>query len=428
MPAETNIRVDLFLIYPAICATFAVWLLLIISMHKKNKLMTVNGNSWNAILHIYSDWKWTGPSEPILSLCKGLQNKHHNITLACYPPLPNHNNRNLLSEAQKAGINTIPLIKTHYPWSFITDALGNIKKFRSYLNRNPVDIIHSHTFRDHELALRISQGLDPRPLCIWTNHEGTPLPACPRTKDIMENYTDGYLTLSPKLLAIDQTIYNLPAHKTGFLEGTVDLDKFIPSPPSSNVMTELGLTENTIIAGIVARVQRHRRFDILLEAVRIVVTQLPEFRLLVIGRGTHIKELAIEPAQRMGLDKHIIFTGYRTPDYVAILNSLDFGIYLVPGSDGSCRAVREIMALGKPLIVADRGILPELIDNGINGLVVEDTPAKLANAILELARNKSLIKQFGGQARTKALTHFSLESQITKLELFYQNLLKGTPK
>jgi glycosyltransferase involved in cell wall biosynthesis len=184
----------------------------------------------------------------------------------------------------------------------------------------------------------------------------------------------------------------------------------------------LGLSKNDVIAGIVARVQPHRRFDILLKAVRLVVQELPSFKLIIIGRGTHRKRIAIEPAHQMGLTQHIIFTGYRTDDYVDILGALDFGIYLVPGSDGSCRAVREMMAMAKPVIVSTKGILPEIIEDGTTGLVIEDTSENLAQAILKLAQNHSLTRQLGENARAKALKDFSPESQVVKLEDFYSGL------
>jgi hypothetical protein len=54
------------------------------------------------ILHLFSDWKWTGPSEPMLNLCKALEGKGHDVTLAYRkPPLPVENSleRRVLEEA-----------------------------------------------------------------------------------------------------------------------------------------------------------------------------------------------------------------------------------------------------------------------------------------------------------------------------------------
>ncbi len=49
--------------------------------------------------------------------------------------------------------------------------------------------------------------------------------------------------------------------------------------------------------------------------------------------------------------------------------------------------LREAMAMGKPVIVGNRGMLPELVDHGVSGLVVDDTPELLAEVALQLLRH-----------------------------------------
>jgi len=125
----------------------------------------------------------------------------------------------------------------------------------------------------------------------------------------------------------------------------------------------------------------------------------------------------------MGIRTNLIFTGYQREDFCETLSCLNFKIFLVPGSDGSCRAVREAMALGKPVIVAKRGILPELIEDKVNGLVIEDTPENLAKAIMFMVENPELCKKMGRNARTKALELFNLEKQAAKIENIYKKIL-----
>ncbi len=378
------------------------------------------------VLHIFSDWKWTGPAEPVLNLCVGLHQGGHNVTLACYPPPGYYKGRSLSAEAQKHGLNLLYLDRDKKSLAVISDGLSSIRKLRSWLNRELIDIVHTHRLRDQVMIGLVTKGLKRKPLRLWSNHQGLPLR---RRKDIsyaLKNYTDGYITLSPELLSGDQAFVRLPSEATCYLEGSVNIERFKPIEAKEELRVKLELPKDAIIGGIVARMQRHRRFNILLEAVKLVVEHLPQFRLIVIGRGTHRKEVAIEPAQRMGLARHVIFGGYHTTDYVEMLAAFDFGIFLVPGSDGSCRAVREMMAMGKPVIVAKRGILSEIVDDGVTGFVVKDTPENLAQAILKLVKDRSLINKLGENARDKALNDFALERQVEKLEGFYRRLLSRT--
>lgn len=378
------------------------------------------------VLHILSDWKWTGPAEPVLNLCLGLKQRGCAVTLACYPTPGYYKGRSLSAEAQKHGLNLLHLDRNKKTFAIISDGLSSIRKLRSWLRRETVDIVHTHRLRDQVMIGLVTKGVKGRPLRIWSNHKGLPMRRRKDTSYTLKNYTDGYITLSPKLLSLDQSFSRLPVERLLSLDGAVNLERFRPIEAKEELRVKLGLPKDVIIGGIVARMQRHRRFDVLLKAVKLVVEHLPQFRLIVIGRGTHRKEVAIEPAQRMGLAKHVIFSGYHTTDYVEMLAAFDFGIFLVPGSDGSCRAVREMMAMGKPVLVAQRGILPEIIEDGMSGLVINDNSENLAQAILKLARDKLLIEKLGKNARDKAIKDFNLERQAERLEGFYRRLLSRT--
>ena len=144
----------------------------------------------------------------------------------------------------------------------------------------------------------------------------------------------------------------------------------------NKVRSKYGIDQLDPLIGIVARVQPHRRFEIFLKAIQMVVSEIPQLKVFIIGRGTHIQEVAIKPAQEMGLSDNIFFTGYQLHGYPEMLAALDVKVFLVPGSDGSCRAVREAMAMGKPVVVANRGMLPEIVEDGVNGLVVDDSSGK----------------------------------------------------
>jgi glycosyltransferase involved in cell wall biosynthesis len=81
------------------------------------------------------------------------------------------------------------------------------------------------------------------------------------------------------------------------------------------------------------------------------------------------------------------------------------------------------MAMGIPVIAANRGMLPEIVDNNINGLIIEDTPENLADAILTLTRDENLRRKLGEASLNKALEKFSLEAMTTQVEKVYEELL-----
>jgi glycosyltransferase involved in cell wall biosynthesis len=178
-----------------------------------------------------------------------------------------------------------------------------------------------------------------------------------------------------------------------------------------------------VVAGLVARIQRHRRFDLLLEAFAAARARAPQLRLVLVGRGTHQAELVEEPIRRLGLERQVVLAGYREgARYDALLSGLDLGLFLVPGSDGSCRAARELAAAGLALIVSPRPPLPEIVTPGRNGLVVEESVAALSGALVELASDRQRLKALGEGSRRLAEQSFSLARQASRIEGIYERL------
>jgi glycosyltransferase involved in cell wall biosynthesis len=174
---------------------------------------------------------------------------------------------------------------------------------------------------------------------------------------------------------------------------------------------------------MVARFQKYRRTEVFLEAVQTIAKEFPTVKVLLVGRSGQIQKSVIKPMKQLGVEKWIILAGYRTEDYLDTLACMDIFLFLMAGSDGTARALREAMAMGKPVIVADRGMLPELVENGMSGFVVKDTPELLAEAALQLLRHPEMRKAMGEAAREKAHREFRLDRQVEAVEKFYKEMI-----
>ena len=152
-----------------------------------------------------------------------------------------------------------------------------------------------------------------------------------------------------------------------------------------------------------ARVQPQRRFDLLLDAAERAARDCPRFRLVVIGRGSKLEATAREPARKRGLlDRVVFFPGYfEGADYVDVLRSLDVKLFLVPGTDGTARAVREALACGLPVLTTRRGMLPELVRDGVSGRVLDETPEAFAR---RWSPSRASPRRGGAWARPRART------------------------
>jgi glycosyltransferase involved in cell wall biosynthesis len=136
---------------------------------------------------------------------------------------------------------------------------------------------------------------------------------------------------------------------------------------------------------------------------------------LIVGRGTHIDTLARQPVKRRGLTQNVIFTGYRRQDYPEVLNLFDYKVFLTPGSDGACRAVREALACGKPVVAARRGILAELIEDGKTGILVDLQTADLTRAMTTMATENDFRSRCSRAARSYAERILNPDTYVKKV-------------
>lgn len=374
------------------------------------------------VLHLYSDWKWTGAAEPTLDLCLELRKKGCRTILACRQPPPDATSA-LATKAAAAGLEPVTAFRFNKRPNVIDNG-ADIVRLQNLIERESIDLLHVHTSHDHLLGGLASRWRKGRPPVIRTNHRGAAFPADPGSRLLLESMTDGYLSHSATALDADLAAFHLDRKKCLAVSPGMRLDRYLSFAPDSSARVQYAVGEERIVVGIVARVQRHRRFDVLLEGFARARKRDPRLLLVVVGRGTHREEVAVQPAQRMGIDGNVLFTGYVADRYEATVAMFDIMIFLVPGSDGTCRALREGMALGRPVIAARRGMIPEIVGvDGECGALIDDTPEKIAEAMLRIAADPVLRRTMGERARARAAARFSIEREADAVLALYRRVL-----
>lgn len=377
------------------------------------------------ILHLYSDWKWTGPAEPVLQMCQAMQERGHEVLIA------HSSSAQEETEPRSVG-KKVAEFGLRGTREFALDRYLNIKKtfrdFRTlprFLREQKFDIVHMHLDHDHAeggfCARRLGRAA---PVLVRTLHKRDVLPKTFLYRWLLRRYTDGWLHFTEGFRQEYNRRFNLPPERTAVQPMTVDLEKFKPGQAWKDIRGEFGVGPDTPLIGIVGRYQKYRRMDIFMEAASRVLKQVPEARFVVIGRSSQIKKSVIEPAERLGIRGSVIMAGYRREDYADSIAALDIFSLLMPGFDGTARAVREAMALAKPCVVPDFGMLPDIVPHGKAGLVVRrDDPESLAAGWLELLRNRELRLRLGEGARKDAEERFRIGLVGPVLEEFYGRLL-----
>ncbi len=373
------------------------------------------------ILHLTSDWKWTGPAAPMLELLLGQRARGHEVALACPAPPPGVG-ASVLERARAVGADPVHELSRGRGLRWGRDA-AEARFLADLIERCDFRVIHTWHTRDHLLALRAaSTRRRSGATQLVRSYKGSgAIPPAPWNRWLFGPGTDGMLCVSQRALRANVRLRG--GRPIAYAFGAVDLERFRPAPPDARIRASLSLEAEHRVVGIVARAQRHRRFDLLLEAMARLAKADDRARLVVIGRGTHIRETAHGPAERLGLSDRVVFAGYRSDDYVDTLRALDVFTLLVPGSDGGCRALLEAAACGLPAVTTGRGALPEIVLDGETGVVAAEEPDALAAAWGRLLADPALRGRLGAAARRRAQSAFSRERLADAVDALYRAAL-----
>ena len=378
------------------------------------------------ILHLYSDWKWTGPAEPVLQMCQSLQARGHEVLIACCAQARENYSESVGLKVREMGLRgttAFALDRYLHPGPTWRD----FRTLPGFLRREQFDVVHTHLDHDHIEGALCARWLGRAgPLLVRTLHRREVVPGHVGYRLLLRRLTDGCLTFTEGFRAEYVRRFRLPPDRVAVQPMTIDLERFRPDKPWRDMRAEFNVAADVPVIGVVGRFQKYRKMDVFLEAARRVLQTAPEARFFVIGRSGKMQKTVVEPAARLGISDKVILAGYRTDDYADLMASLDVFTLLMPGFDGTARAVREAMALGKPCVVSDFGMLPDIVPHERAGLIVRrDDPAALAQAWLALIRDPDRRRRFGLGARREAEARFRIDQVGPVLEQFYARLLAG---
>lgn len=378
-------------------------------------------------LHLFSNYKWTGPAEPAVTLVAGLRAAGVEALLRSSGTRPRGAVDFLRAHATERGVPPVLDLHLgkHRRWLRDTQ---DARRLAALLVEERHDLVHTHQVNDMRIAARACrrlarQGVQPPPL-VRTVYDTDPTLFGTHQGRLVARHAAAVLVFSTRM-ARHLVACGVNEDRLARIDTCVDLERFSPSRELPDLRGEYGFESGDFLAGIVARVQPQRRFDLLLDMAEQVVAQHPRFKLLIIGRGSHLDEVARDPARARGLlDRVVYFPGYLSGDrYVALLRCLDVKLFLVPGTDGTARAVREALALGLPVLCTRRGMLEELVQDGVTGFLCDETPAAFADAVSRLARDHAQRARLGQAAATYARAHFALGTQVRQVVEVYERLL-----
>jgi glycosyltransferase involved in cell wall biosynthesis len=181
--------------------------------------------------------------------------------------------------------------------------------------------------------------------------------------------------------------------------------------------TELGVSDDTTLIGIVARLVPVKNISLFLKAAASVAEQNPNVCFVIVGDGECRAELEVQ-VQALELTKYVRFLGYRR-DLPRIYADLDI-VTLTSLNEGLPVSLIEAMASGCVTVSTRVGGVPDLIEEGKTGfLVPSENCSALAAVLTDLLANREQWASIGEAARSFATRRFHIDRLVADIERLY---------
>jgi glycosyltransferase involved in cell wall biosynthesis len=370
------------------------------------------------VLHIISDWKWTGPAEPVVSLCEALYQEGVDVRIAYRKTPIDFPERTIEKEVKKRRIPFYEGFKLNRYFS-IGDWIHDICKIGAYCKKEKIEICHTHLSHDHVLSFLSLYFRKNRPLIVRTDHKRDGLEKG-FLSSLLVRRTDGIVTYSERIKRWDMERFGISEEKIFVIPPGLNMKV----GPLVDVRDQLGLKVGDKVIGVIGRLKVDRGYEIILKAYKIVKKSFPNAKVVIMGRSSQMEKSVLKPISELGVKDGVILAGYRIDDYYSVIDSFDIFVMMRAGTDGSARALREVMAMGKPAIVSEMGMLPEIVKDGETGFVVPVDEKALAEKMVILLRNERLRKEMGEKAKKYAESNWNYRNSARMLISFYEKLLK----
>ena len=175
--------------------------------------------------------------------------------------------------------------------------------------------------------------------------------------------------------------------------------------------------DDAAIVGVVGRLELEKGHPTLLEAWPRVLDRVPNAYLLIVGEGSRLDALR-GIVRDLGVERHVIFTG-RRDDIPAVTAAFDVAV-LPSYREAQGLSILEAMAMSRPVVASNVGGIPEMIESGVNGLLVPpQDPAALADAIVRLLVDHPFADTLGRAGHDTVHDRFCIQLMVNAVQELY---------
>lgn len=365
------------------------------------------------ILELESSMNWGGQEERLLREMTWLEKHGHRAILAC--PASSA----VFQRAADAGLDVRPVsMRMNFD-------LPGFLRLAALVRRKKPDVIHARSSKDAWFSLWFHQCGIP---VVRSRHITLP-PQLPFRRKLIYRHGCRRLIASAGFIADNmREVIGIPADRVDVIGECVDPGEFHPGDGTA-FRREFGIEPGAPLFAVVGMLRGEKGQMTFVRAAREVLRQRPDVRFAIVGGNARSTSLENDIKKFLQAEVSgfpvppVIMTGFRG-DIPVVMRAMD--CLVVPSlKDAQTLVIPQAFATGKPVIGSRVGGIPELLEDGVNGLLFEPKNHQaLAEAMLKIVADPPLARRFGQAGRDLALRELTATHKMTQLLTTYRRAIR----
>lgn len=369
------------------------------------------------VLEFVNSFHIGGTERQFVALVRGLAEGGHEVHVGCL------RNRGQFRGELPPGL---PVREYSIPSLKSATAARRVLELARYLRRHRIEVVHATNLYANVFAVAAARlAGTPVVLASVVDLGHTWTPTLERAQRLVCRLADGVVV---NALAVGRRLREegWAPDRLHVIYNGIEVRERPSGPGGMRFREELGIPAGAPLVGVVSRLSAWKGVEHFVDAAALVARDHPEAWFLVVGGPNVGQEPYVEELWRrttaLGLEERAVFTGFRT-DVPKLLPELTISVQ--PSlSEGLSNVILESMAAGLPMVVTDVGGNPELIRDGVDGLVVPPAdPPALAASIGRLLADPERARAMGRSAWRSVSERFSLDEMVERTLALYRQLL-----
>jgi glycosyltransferase involved in cell wall biosynthesis len=370
------------------------------------------------VLQLTSSLGFYGAEQMIMTLVTSLNPETFDVRLAALEK-KRASSTAIVTAARSAGI-----VATSIPCRGWLDWAA-IQALKALITEEKIEILHCHEPKSRIYGAVVSR-MTGIPI-VATHHLWTGQNL--RTR-VVESIDATALHGCDKVVAVSSPIAHsvrrvlIPERRIEVIPNGIDLTSFKDRDEFQNdeIRASLSIPPGVPVVGAVGRLDVQKGHERLIEAARRVTDAGQDAFFVILGEG--VERPRLEALVRdLGLLDRVLLPGYKSDirPYLAMVD-----VFAMPSRrEGTPMALLEAMAMKKPVVATAVGGVPDVLSNGVDGIMLPENGDGLADALLTLLRDTAFARQMARAGRRRVETEFSSFRMAARYEDVYRHCLRS---